>query len=257
MSFSWCGAVACAEEFGTFSEDFSIANGLTGKVTLRCNWSDRYTLINAMIGTAWPFAGTTGPQANSIACVPFQSKTVTDGQGLVYEHALVTISYSSEIKDLISETLEPTAEFQIQDFKRFRWGAAAGEPLLEGEAPGKLMRGLNLVRTMHQVTTVPPETLTRVGYVNSAVYTSAILGLSFAVETLLYQPPTLSRTIKTDGATAWTINLKFGYKPQGWNKFFRQKNANVGPDFGWEEIYTTEGEIFKPYQPGSFGVLLV
>lgn len=253
----WSETIDCAEEHGTIKEDYQLESGFNASVTLRCAWAERYLLIESLIGKVWPYSpGDNGPACISAGCMPSPARASTDEQSLVYETAIISFNFSNQIKDFISETLEPTAEFQILDYKRFRWSSAAGEPLLEGEAPGLLQRGLNLNRTIYQVETVPTTVLTACGHCNRVAYTSALLGLTFGAETLLFNPPTLSRSIKTNGDETKTIAMKFSFKPNTWNKFFRQKNANVAPDFGWEYIYTTEGEIYKPYQPDDFAGLL-
>jgi hypothetical protein len=146
------------------------------------------------------------------------------GQACEVIDALVTINYSTkEPEELIAESLEPTAEFITLDYRRFRWGAANGDPVLEGEAPGKLLHGLNLVRTYYKIANPPAAILTLPGSVNNGAYNSSLLGLTFPVETLLFQPPQLSRKIDTEGAKKWDMTLKFTFKPEGWNKFWRAK----------------------------------
>jgi hypothetical protein len=166
---------------------------------------------------------------------------VTSGQSCEYLDALVTVAYSTEEEDLLSESLEPTAEFITLDYKRFRWSGADGDPLLEGEAPGKLVRNLNLVRNIMKIVDIPVATLDLPGSVNHEDYVSALLGLTFPAETLLFQPPAMSRTITTAGAKAWNLNLKFSYKPWGWNKYWRSKTET------YERIYIVGMSGADPY----------
>lgn len=242
--------VDCAEEFGTMQENRTLEDW-SASVVLRCDWADRNTLVADLLGNqrAWPHS--TGPTAQSASIRPAETIYTTSGQCCVYQDALVTVQYGIDKQDLISESLEPTAEFLVLDYKQFRWGSAAGEPLVEGEAPGKLVRGMNLVRTLYQIEDpLPAALLTLVGKINNASYASSTLGLTFAEETLLYQPPTLQRTISTAGNDAWTINTKFVYKPETWNKYWRSKDQQ------YSKIFTVDGVEFESYEPADMSDLL-
>lgn len=245
-------SVACAEEYGTLKEDIN-NDGTTCSVTLRCAWTARASLINDIVGArrAWPHSSfPVQPIAMQAGVVP-AGNYVQDGQACAYAEALVTIVYSTLIKDLITETLEPTAEFLTLDWKNFRWGSGNGDPLLEKEAPGRLYKSLNLVRVMADRT--PPFAtglLTQIGNVNGAAYTSSMLGLTFAAETLLFQPPNIQRTVNTAGVQKATITTKFSFKPQGWNKYWRAATQQ------WERIFVYNGAEYKNYPLGDFSAFL-
>lgn len=246
--------VDCAEEHATVSEDFDIESGMNAQVKLRCAWSNRHALVADVLGNHRAYPGTAfaqPPQAARASIVGGGEIYTTVGQACVYEYAIVTIGYSTKVTDLISESLEPTAEFHRQDFKRFRWGAPDGEPILEKEAPGKLLRGLNIVRTIYEVATIPDEVYDLVGSCNDVLYHSNFLDRDFDAETLLYQPPNLTRAFKSNGTKGWTVTLKFAYKPQGWNKYWRAKTE------AWEEMFDVEGGApYKNYPPEDFSALL-
>lgn len=245
---AWTTTTACAEEFGTLTEGYDIEGGFSASVDLRCAFTDRAALVEEIIGTLYPYGS--AAMASNCAIKPVPSNYTADGQACAYEEAIVTVNYSSRIQDLISESFEPTAEFSVLDYKRFRWGAANGDLLQEGEAPGLLFKSLNLTRTMYRQPFVPTECTTMIGRVNHADYTSALLGLTFPVGTLLFQPPSTSRTLKTDGDASWTITCKFAFKPQGWNTYYRQKTQT------WSDIFLHGGAQYIGYPPGNFGVLL-
>jgi hypothetical protein len=247
-------AVDCTEEHNTAQEDFDAETGFGASVTLRCLWSDRLLLMDDILSNSrtWPYNAKA--QAHRATSVPAPSQYTTSGQGAEYIHALVTVEYSTKIKDLISESLEPAVEFLTTDHKQFRWASVDGEPLLESEAPAVQYKTMNLARTLYQLPAIPAAVLTCVGCSNSASYTSALLGLTFGVETLLFQPPTTNRAIKTSGTDGWTLNTKFTFKPQGWNKFWRPgKDAGAG---GWDEIVHIKGTVYKPYPPANFAAFL-
>lgn len=253
-------SVACSEEFDTYSEDFSVdGEPISARVTLRCAYSDRYALVDDLLSNARTPPQMSGfanpPQARRAGVKPFPGDEeavpiTTDGQGIVYSEALVSVEYSTLIMDLVSESIEPTAEFLTQDHRRFRWGAANGDPLLEAEAPGRLYQSMNIVRTLYYVASVPPEVLTLVGKVNNAQWVSGLLGLTFATETMLYQPPNVSRKIATNGSDGFTITSKFSYKTPGWNWYWRAKTQS------WAQIYIVGGAVYKQYIPADMAALL-
>lgn len=244
--------VDCCEEAGTYSEQWG-EDEISAQVTLRCTWANKANLIADILGNQKAHPIVSGARAQSASAVPDVTKFTQNSQGITWIDALVTFNYSSDQEEnLIDETLEPTVEFLTHDHKRFRWGSLTGDPLLEAEAPATQFKGLNLVRTYHRQSSIPSMVIdTAVGSVNDADYTSSLLGLTFNEEGLLFQPPTLSRSITTAGSKGWKIVLKFSYKPQGWNKFFRAKSND------WEEIVDAEtGAVFKPYPPEDFSTLL-
>lgn len=246
--------IDCAEEHGSASESADHKTGLKASVTLRCAYADRMDLVQDLIGNrrAWPHGSYSEPPvAISTATKPVPGRYTTIGQVCYYEEALVTVNYSTEDKDLISESLEPTSEFLTLDFKRFRWGSVNGDPILEGEAPGRILRGMNLVRTIHEVDPpIPTSLLSLQGHCNEVAYSSALLGLSFDTETLLFQPPSLSRQIKSSGAKAFSLVLKFAFKEQGWNNFWRAATQE------YERMYDVENGEYFNYPRGSFSDFL-
>jgi hypothetical protein len=245
--------VTCAEEHATQSEDWGV-DRWDASVVLRCAWANRYLLVNDILGNQrqWPYSGYGAvPRAASASVVPDETQYVQDGQGMQYIDALVTVGYSSDVEeDLVAETIEPNAEFVTLDHKKFRWGAANGDPLLAAEAPGKLTRSLSITRQLFKLTSIPTTVLSSVGGVNNAVYNSALLGLSFPTETLLYTPPNMGRTITTAGSKGWNLTMKFMYKPDTWNKFWRAKTQ------AYTRIYNLSGGIYYNHPLKDFSSLL-
>lgn len=251
-------AVDCAEEHATVTESMTLETGVAATVTLRCLWADRFALMADLLATprVWPNGGfVVPPKAATASSKPFPTNYLTVGQACEYQHALVTVNYSHKIVDTISESLEPTAEFVTVDHKQFRWNDAFGPVLLEGEAPGFLVKGCNLVRTFYNQPALPPNMLDLIGKSNGAIYNSVLLGVSFPIETLLFQPPTMNRTFTTTGTNGWTLQTKFAFKPQGWNKFWRAAANNGAGD--WAEIWHINGlAVYKPYPPDDFSLYL-
>lgn len=253
---SMFSAVTCCEEAGSAREDYNDITGvMSASVTLRCAWVDRHALAQDVIANrrTWPKGGFVLPTAHSASIVPVitPGAVPADGQEVIYGQALVTVNYSSIIADLKVHSLEPTVRSIKLNYWLFRWGAADGLPLVEEEAPGLLLRGLNLVITeMQVIPPLSPAILTSVGCVNDAPVTSAQLGLTFDTETLLYQAPSVTTTNNTLGQTQCQLVKKFTYQPLGWNKYPRALTNS------WESIYIAGGDEYKVYPAVSFAGLL-
>lgn len=244
--------VDCQELHATW-EEFADDSVTTAKVDLLCAYNDRWDLAADIVANrrAWPkapIAAAIIPRARSAAIKPFgEAEESHSGQEIIYNQAIVTIQYTSagpeqdEEENLYAEELTFSAQAITLPHNLFRWGSATGEPLQENEAPGKALYSMNLNRTLYKVPPPIPASIgTLVGTVNDTTYVSPSLGISFAAETLLFQPSGISRTITTEFDGAFDISLSFAWQPQGWNKFWR---ASTGT---WTAIYTAAGE-YKNY----------
>lgn len=247
--------VACAEELGEQTEDWDLES--TSKtVTLRCAWSDRYNLVDDLLGNmrAWPHGGWADPpRASSAKIAPFATTNAPAvGQSITYDDALVTVQYTHDVVDLISESIEPNADFITVDHRNFRWSEPGGPPLTPEEAPGKLRNSLSLVRTLYRVQPpLPLALLSSPGKCNHEPYTSQLLGLTFDKETLMFVPPHLSRVIRTDGSKGFTVKLKFGYKPEGWNSYWRAQSS------AYQAIYNpSTGVVYKSHPLADLSAFL-
>ena len=273
-------SVDCCVMDLTPSETRAREGGNTASLTAKVAWSERYDFMADVIENrrAWPYDLTSSMLAKSCTCVPLAEAGIESGQVINYNFALITVNYdqsavnagegSSEssgapayespdpeeheppITDLMSESFEPSVEFLTLDPKFFAWGAANGSKLEPEEAPGMQQFGAVLVRTLYDVDVVPTKAVTNMGKVNDGNYSSQLLGVSFAPETLLYLPPSMNRTIRSDGANAWTLTLRFSYKHTEWNKFWRVSAQ------AWQSLYVKGGGIYRNYPTGNFSSLL-
>jgi hypothetical protein len=225
--------IDCAEESKSQSESYDDDRGIMkASVVLRCAYSDRHLLVADVCGgrRSWP-KGAAGavPRALTAAIVPVETPSTTEptanGQ-IAYEEALVTVNYTTEIKEIASESLEPTVEFLTLDHRNFAWGSGVGEALTEEEAPGRLVRGLNFVRTEYDKITLEPELLSLIGSVNSVAVTGSILALTFGIETLLFAPPTITYKIDSTNITKFEVVKKFTFNQHGWNSYYRGRTGN-------------------------------
>ena len=234
---------------GSPAESGSLS-GVEATATILVPWSLRWLIVDDIVGLrrSYPHAPSSGSIALSASITPFGAST-DDGQGLTYEKAQIAIKYGQLDGQAIdggsgtvyAESLQPSAEFTPLNFKKFRWGSASGEQLLESEAPGKLEVGLDYVQKQYQLSTVPAAVLSTIGNVNSGSQVAAILGLTFPAETLLYTTPTLDRTLDSAGNGKWDLTMAFSYKPNGWNKFWRADTQ------AYDRIYIAGGVQYNNY----------
>jgi hypothetical protein len=222
-------SVSCAEELGTVSERFDLEKGLEASVTLRCAWSSKDALVQDLLlnHRVWPNASVSSCLARSASVQQAMSVGAVSGQHNIVADALVTVNYSTKQSPgatFITETFEPSVEFQTLDYKRFRWiGDAA--PLLEGEAPGRQVRRFKLVRKMFELAApLTADFITHIGAVNEDAYVSSILGLTFDPEVLLFEHPEFEKVSKSNGTEAYNVTVHMAGKPEGWNVYWRAKS---------------------------------
>ncbi len=83
--------------------------------------------------------------------------------------------------------------------------------------------------------------------------------LTFPAETLLFQPPTIQRTINAIGELTWTVRYRFTFKPnkdkggtpRGWNWYFRAKDG-AGEEGDFEAMYNVGGNQYKQFPTDDF-----
>lgn len=246
-------SISCSEEYGTRRDIGDVNTGIGAQVTLRCAWADRYLLMDDLLSTPqpWPFATGVIPYAMNAVAVP-AGVADNDGQACGYQDALVTVTYNTQIIDTASEAIEPTLDYDVEDYRKFRWASGTGDLLTEGESPPRILRAMNIVRTRYRLSAIPDECLTCIGKVNNATYTSSLLGLTFAAETLLFEPAPLIRSFTNFGSQGFTMTNKFGFKPNGWNKFWRTSTET------YERIYLKGSATpYRPYPLGDFSALFL
>ena len=251
-------AIDCAEEAGTQSESYDDFRGImNASVQLRCAYESRHLLVADVCGQRRPWPkGAAGqvPVAQTAGIVPVVSpgSPASSDQGLNYSEALVTVNYTTAVVDVVSESIEPFAEFITLDYRWFRWGSGSGTILREEEAPGRLTRGVNFVRNELEVQ--PPlgmDLINLSGYINNTPITSSLTGFIFPKETLLYAPPIINSTLDSTGLRKFQITKKFTYQPQGWNTYFRSYTGT------YQAIYRVgETSPYKSYPLGNLSTLV-
>lgn len=273
-------------------EQWGDDGSFTVPLTMKCDWKDRHRLalqlmgglsINGTFLAPQSYQDLSAAKVRSIGIQPMPAQCVQplNGDKRVFTieqsngdpgFAMLDVEYrtpdanSGETVDeetIITESLEPTSEYLSTGAEGFYWSPNANPtegsmtddiaiPLEEDEAPGRQFRSFDWVYTKHQVLSLPNELIEFTDSVNVAAVTSRTLGYTFDKETLLYKPPTFNRAITVDGAQAWTWTARFGYKPQGWNKFWRN-DPNVG---GFVPMFYRNGEDnyteYRPIQTNDF-----
>lgn len=251
--------IPCSEVHDSVEENLSIFDPSSCRVTLQCAWADRYNLVDDLLlnRRPWPwYIAPYVPLATSCSIKNIPSNYTQDGQGIDYLESLVTVEYSSKFSDLFSEEIEPTASMDQYDAKLFTWNNTNNTPLQPNEAPSRLVRGLILSKTYYDILDpLPPELLTYVGCCNSDIYVSTT-GLVFEPQTLLYTPPHLQRTVRTDGTRAWQLNVKFQFMPYpGWNTFWNPSDQQYEQirvkQTKWNGV-VQPSQIFEPNPPVPF-----
>ena len=247
---------AFAEQAGSPVEDF--AEGFTATRKLIVAWGSRYSLVADLEFSIYPYLPALVAYARSVSVEPLGSAitAVDGGSGLVaYELALVTVNYSltsddPQTVDLVTESIEPNAEFRTLDFEDFRWSATDGDLLNEDEAPSQLLRGHDYIIKFHNLATVPTAVVDLEGYVNAGAFATYTLGRTYAAETLLFGGGTPSRRITSAGVDNFTLTERFHFKASGWNKFFRQSTQE------YESIFHKTSGIHRNHPLGNFATLL-
>jgi hypothetical protein len=251
--------VGCTELFGSRNESYSIPTVGQSTVTLQCAWNDAISLVGDILDNRRSDPLHAGMFANAATIKAAPTEYSQDGQVLIPAWANVQVTYGTLTleeresvnagedpnAEVISETIEPTIEFMTLNYKNFQWTDTFGpvpavDLLKPDEAPGRLMPGAKIARSWKRVQSLPTGICNLMGKVNQDPYTSLLLGLTFAAETLLYMPPVLTRTITRTEILAWNVNMSFGYKPQTWNKFWRETTQ------AYSSIYIKEGATSGP-----------
>lgn len=253
-------------------------NGANIQRVIICEWSDRIRLARELLGY------TVGsvvynpkmyePEPNPDDLTGLYCSSVDIEPMGKYEKAKMTITYTNPVYNpegrgepipggplgevYISESLEPSSEFITLPKTLLYWDNSQAEPLSDEEDdfanPALLARMMDWVYTIHKIAYIPSICIDLPGYVNNNLVYSSSLGKSFATETLLCGSPSLDRQITSEGFTAWTITMRFTYRPTGWNRFPRP--AEGGATMEWSYIYDASGNRKYIYPIANFGLLL-
>lgn len=256
---------------GSPTEEWPETGSFKATRVLKTAWSNRANLVLALKGGVsggFTYAPSDYPHLAGCKCTsassrPWDNKSHAHGGATNvagWDFAEVTVQYggsgqnggsgTNAAGDPIVETVEPNVEFLQLPADGFRWGGTNGAQLKDEEAPGKVFRSAVYVYKRSGLSSIPSDLFDLIGKVNDGSVVSYTLGKTFATETLLYCPPFLEHTINADGTESWGFTLRFHYKPDGWNRFWRQdKNPP-----GFDRIYNKDGPA-DPYLKASFSTI--
>lgn len=248
MPISWVSPplIARAEAFSEV-ENWDLIQPPTADVKLRVPWSQRHEVAAAVMGMQWPYY-TAAPLYGvhtKISAQP-QSKQINDGDGNVYETAFVDVHFDPFAA--LTESIKTNGEM----LKINRIGFKGGEDpqffivawdngedsegrydmVKAEEAPTKIIVGFDYEVNFERLDSVPPEALTLVDSVNDDTVTPInIAGIEFAAETLMLMSSEMKHTTSVDGTVKNSLSCKFGWRKNGWNKFWRAQTMS------WEYMY--------------------
>lgn len=250
--------------------------GLASTRLLRCAWVDRLTLASQLkvahriVLTSGPttrvfFKGDRYPHDDSIFVRNISSIRPVDGpiddpdpRVAKYKTAKLTVNYTIQDFDpnqqdedavkYADEELSTAAEFLTLPSTSLFWDAGGTLPLGTEANVSRLIRMMEWVFTFTELDTIPQGLLINTGTVNDVSVLSRSLGITFPAETLLYNGSRSSRELFIEGARAWRTALRFTFRPQGWNKFFRDDVISQAP----VAVFKAGGGVHKPYLPINF-----
>ena len=276
-------SVDCEEVFGSRKEGYSVKGGPNGNVTLEVDYANRKALVNDLLENGrWPFteAGKAPLKVQDIDLTFLETEYDTDEQVIVYKKAQLDVSYSYDRggssesggggggsgtgRQLYTESLEPIVEvISVMDYQ-FYWsireepsGITTFYPLDETNIPTYRTYSINIERTYFNWIMVPISFLQLVGFVNDAEL--VLMGVTFPIETLLFIPRNINRSVSSEGTEGYSVQVGFSYNYGGWNKFPVPEEATgkvekktlflKGKNLAYTHVDPTE---FVPYPLGDF-----
>ena len=214
---------------------------------VECAWSNRFNEAAALDDLEYPYAPGCGAFPKYMHIDSMGGQTNSPGSLATYEKAVITIKYSSQLNtngaiiEWISggDILEPTSSGETY------WSDVTQRK----KHPYILRSGGVFNHVRRKLGVVPPAVITQVDYVNNAVASSIILGITFAAETLRAQLPLIRRTYTASGLTSFYVHQRFAYRSNGglgWNSAYR---ADAG---AYQYIYDINGSRLDDYPLTNF-----
>lgn len=261
MSITWltdAGGLAEPVQVDSSAKESVADDKISCTVQLRCPWAKRYDVVDNILlnAKAWPYHTTPVAFATSCEIANAVAPSIANGSGLDYAEALLDFTFETINKKddsdtgdttIYDESFEPTAEFLQISPSGFYWDNAQTELIKKEEAPGRLVISLDYCVTISNLSLIPDSVLNLIGKVNDHDVVSPSLGVTFVTESLLFNPPKISRKVTVKGDNKFTMQCRYTYRKDGWNKFWRA--GTVGD---WGIIYDKTGTQYKNYHTASF-----
>jgi len=211
----------------------------TATRVIYCEWDERTTAYNELIGQPYPYIAGTEAIAIDGKMAGWGESSDDGAGGIAYEQCQLTMYYSNVIRFVsnkwITEELLPSSEFRQLNAREFSWvqndPESGGRPVKQEEAPSMRQVFLDYHLTYHKVLAVPAAVLTHQGACNHATVSSYTLNMSFPAETVILAAVSSRRSLATGFLSGWELHYHFRITPQGANKFWRADTKQ------WETIY--------------------
>jgi len=255
------------------TEGFDENNHFYAHRILRCEWEHRIALMRALMGgnylnrDKWVgpayYPWTTEARVIKVDCSPYptgpsgRDELISAPGASAAEHKYAFLSVDYGVIERYKWSYTTSAEYltkkaydSVKAKIKLFWETLVegkGIPLLEGDVINTLSPITKMELTVNVAPTLPVNLEVGVGFVNSITILGRYLPLGRtapASGTLLYlggeysQSRTTRDAFKPDAGLPdyepWVMKLKFAYKYQGWNRFFRPGESTP------ERIYTDE-----------------
>ena len=226
---------------------------------LLVGWNERSDLLDELDAAAtgvWPYAdGPSTAICRRVRIEPLHQEhaaqtNAAGAQEAEYDFAVITAWYSTKGPtyyggNLYNETIQPSRAYETVLPKGLKW--SGGTALDDNEQIPMLRSGCTLVQHWPRVMSIPSWVLGNIDCVNANVYTSPLLGISFAAERLLYTMPSIDAEVTMGKLTTYSVMTRCLYRPVSWNYHWRATAK------AWEEIYLADGTTpYKQYTPILF-----
>lgn len=241
MATEWHPTENVYEAFDSLDEDMT-EDGITCSIDLHVKANKRHIVArDLMTGRKkWPYLPEDiAPVITRCKIKHIPSSIGSDGQGINYDTSVLSCTFTTDIKDALSEELVPSQRFVRQDHRGYFWRLAntdltknePDDPITEEEAPGKQEFGMVLVRTHYDIAvgSLPSNWKQYIGKTHSKQFRSTLLQDDFAPGTLRFDAPKVSRTVRTDSKVQLNLTTRWSYKENGHNKFYRPATDSYEP----------------------------
>jgi hypothetical protein len=259
------GLSAVAEAFSE-KEEWDLIQPPTADVKLRVPWSQRHLVVSAVAGMQWPYLSSVPLYCvhAGVSTIP-NTRCLNDGYGNQYAEAFVDLHFDPF--STFTESIKTNGEmlkvprvgtlfnssgdtqFMLLAWKEESEAVLPYTSVTPEEAPSKIITGIDYEVAFEELDLIPDEVLTLVDCCNADPVTTINLGLTFEAETLILLSSDAKHTVNIDGSVKNSLNLKFGWRKNGWNRYWRATTQS------WEYQYVipiAATDLPVPDHPASF-----
>ena len=251
-----------SQEQGSYAEPVNTSEW-SPTITLRCPFVNRYTLIAALTGRAWPHGpsglGIIRPIAIGFSIrgdgKPDSDTLNTDTQSFDYRDALVTVNYQRAIAsasssggppdpnipsfDFFTEVIDPTIEYARLPHDELFW-SDTNKPLSPEQTPGMPLYRERYTRTYFGIQLPISANFTNLqNHINNADVVSPTLGVTYPAQTVLYGNRRVNYSLRTDGSQAANLSLDFTFRQETWRKHWNFESQS------FQEILNQNGDVVE------------